>query len=113
MKNTPVRAWEKQYAQLRQSVARLGYISAGSVLDRAQLKNPRTGYQWTRKVGQKTITLALSARQFAAMKQAVANRRRLGKTIRRMEILSRKILFETLPDTRRLKPLRKKDLGLI
>ena len=106
-------AWEKRYEQLRQSLARVGYISNGSVLDRTQLKDPRAGYQWTRKIGQKTITVALSLEQFEAMKQAVQNGRRLRKTIREMETLSRRILFETLPDTRRFKPLSKRDLRLI
>ena len=106
-------SWDNQYGRLRQSLARLGYISEGSVLDRSRLTPPRTGYQWTRKVGQKTITVALSSEQFQAMKQAVQNRRRLQKAIRKMEILSRRIMFATLPDTNRRKHLGKKTLGLI
>jgi hypothetical protein len=105
--------WRKKYAALRESLARIGYISDGSVLDRAHLKPPRAGYQWTRKVGQKTVTVALSAEQFAGMKQAVQNRRRLRKTLRAMEALSRQILFATAQDTRRFKPLKSKDLRLI
>lgn len=105
--------WPKHYAALRKSLARTGYISDGSVLDRAQLKPPRAGYQWTRKVGQKTVTVALSAEQFRAMKQAVQNRRRLRKTLRAMEALSRQILFATTRDTRRFKPFKPKDLRLI
>jgi len=104
---------QKRYACLRQSLARIGYLSDGTVLDRTQLKRPRSGYQWTRKVGQKTITVALSSEQFAAMKQAVENGRYLRKTIREMEALSRKILFQTLPDIRRVKQLNAKDLGVI
>ena len=73
---------QQQYAALRQSLALMGYISDGSVVDRARLKPPRTGFQWTRKVGQKTVTVALSAEQFQAMKQAIQNRRRLRKTVR-------------------------------
>ena len=110
MKSAPVLAWKKRYAQLRQSLSKLGYISEGSVLDRATLKTKRTGYQWTRKVGQKTVTIALSPEQFAAMKVAIENRRQLAKTLRQMESLSRQILFYTLPDTRRSKPLNKRDL---
>ncbi len=106
-------SWSRQYQRLRRSLARVGYISDGSVLDRSQLTPPRTGYQWTRKVGQKTITLALSPEQFQAMKQAVQNGRGLRKAIRKMEILSRRILFQTLPDTNRRKRLDKKTLGLV
>jgi hypothetical protein len=105
--------WIQKYAVLQQSLARIGYISDGSVLDRATLNPRRTGYQWTRKVGQKTVTLALSADQFQSLKQAVQNGRRLRKTIRAMEVLSRQILFATAPDTQRLKPLKKRDLRII
>jgi hypothetical protein len=104
---------QKRYASLRQSLARIGYISDGSVLDRATLRPPRTGYQWTRKVGQKTVTVALSAEQFEGMKKAVQNGRRLRKTIRAMEALSRQILFAATPDTQRFKPLKTRDLRLI
>ena len=110
MEKAQVAAWKKRYVRLRQSLSGLDYISEGTVLDRRTLKTSRSGYQWTRKVGQKTVTIALSAPQFKAMKKAVENRRRLASTIRQMEILSRRILFHTLPDTRRTKPLIIKDL---
>ena len=102
-----------RYRDLRRSLARLGYISQGSVLDRAILSPPRSGYQWTRKVGQKTITVALSRDQYQALKQAVDNARTLWKTVAEMERVSRQILFTCLPDTRRRKRLSKKVLGLI
>ena len=104
---------QKQYRRLAGSLAGLGYISQGSVLDRSRLRSPRSGYQWTRKVAQKTITVALSRDQFLSLRKAVHNRRRLQKTIDEMEKLSRQILFETLPDTNRRKSLPKKVLGLI
>ncbi len=104
---------EKQYAALRESLASIGFISDGSVVDRARLKPPRSGFQWTRKVGQKTVTIALSAEQFHAMKQAIHNGRQLRKTIHAMQALSRQILFSNTPDTRRFKPLQSKDLRLI
>jgi hypothetical protein len=110
MKSARMAAWQKRYARLRQSLSRLGYISEGSVLDRKRLKTRRTGYQWTRKVGRKTVTIALSAEQFKAMKEAIDNRRRLARTVKQMESLSRRILFHTLPDTHRFKPLNYKDL---
>jgi hypothetical protein len=115
MKNVPrvPPGLQKRYDLLRRSLARTGYISDGSVLDRATLKPPRIGYQWTRKVGQKTVTVALSEEQFEAMRQAVENGRQLRKTLRAMEALSRQILFATTPDTRRFKPLTSKDLRLV
>ena len=104
-------ALERRYEELRQSLSQIGYISQGSVLDRTQLRRRRSGYQWTRKVAQKTITVSLSAEQFQSMKDAVANQRKLWKTIEKMEKISRRILFGTQPDTRRRKRLSKKVLG--
>ena len=104
---------QRRYERLLQSLAAVGYISQGSVLDRSTLHPPRSGYQWTRKIGGRTTTVALSAEQFKALHKAIENRRRLRKTISQMETLSRRILFKNLPDTRRRKPLRRKVLGTI
>ncbi len=101
---------QKEYRRLSGSLAGLGYISQGSVLDRSTLRPPRSGYQWTRKVAQRTVTVALSPEQFQAVGIAIANRRKLAKTLTRMENISRQILFSSLPDTRRRKPLNKKVL---
>lgn len=106
-------ALEEQYDRLRKSLAQIGYISQGSVLARSVATSGRSGYQWTRKVAQKTITVSLSRQQFAAMKQAVQNERKLWDTIQQMEKVSRQILFASLPDTRRRKRLAKKVLGTI
>ena len=111
--NADTASWERQYRQLVASLARTGYISQGSVLDRSALQPARSGYQWTRKVARKTVTVALSAEQYAALGQAIGNRRRLQQTIKQMESLSRKILFGSLPDTQRRKRLGKKVLGVI
>ena len=110
---TSTNSLQRQYQRLCSSLASTGYISQGSVVDRSRLQPPRSGYQWTRKLAQKTITVALSPEQFHSLRQAIENRRRLQKTIVQMEKLSRQILFETLPDTRRRKSLPKKALGLI
>jgi hypothetical protein len=115
MKNKPAPAdsRQRQYRRLCSALARIGYVSQGSVLDRSLLQPPRSGYQWTRKLARKTVTVALSPEQFLALRQAIANRRHLQKTIAKMEKLSRQILFGTLPDTNRRKSLTKKVLGLI
>jgi hypothetical protein len=113
MSKKPASALPRPYQRLAARLAHTGYISQGSVLDRSTLRPPRSGYQWTRKVARKTITVALSPEQFQSLRQAIANARKLQKTIAKMERLSRQILFATLPDTRRRKPLVKKVLGLI
>jgi len=93
---------------LRQKLARTGYISRGSVLARSVSTSGRSGYQWTRKVAGKTISVSLSQEQFEAMRQAVSNQRELSKTIEQMERVSRQLLFQTTADTCRRKPLGKK-----
>ena len=102
-----------QYQRLCATLAHIGYISQGSVLDRSTLQSPCSGFQWTRKKAKKTITVALSSEQFLFLRQAIENRRVLTKILAKMEKLSRQILFKTLPDTQRRKPLRKKVIGLI
>ena len=104
-------ALKAEYDRLRKSLARIGYISQGSVLQRSVEASGRSGYQWTRKVAQKTITVSLSATQFAAMTQAVSNERQLWKTIQQMEKVSRQIIFASTSDTQRRKRLTKKVLG--
>lgn len=113
MKKSSLAAWEQEYKRLQQHLARIGYISQGSVVDRSRLKTPRWGYQWTRKLSRKTVTVALSEEQFKALNQAIHNRRTLTKTLQQMEKLSRQILFATRPDTSRRKPLPPKVLGII
>ena len=103
----------RKYQRLSGSLTTTGYICQGSVLDRSTLRPARSGYQWTRKVGQKTITIALSPEQFQAVGKAIENRRRLAKTLAEMEQISRRILFSSLPDTRRRKPLRHRVLSAI
>lgn len=106
-------ALQRQYQRLCATLAHTGYVSQGSVLDRSTLRPPRSGYQWTRKVARRTITVALSREQFDALRHAIENRRRLRRTIGKMEKLSRQILFTTKPDTWHRKPLPKRVLGLI
>ena len=91
--STPVTRLQREYECLRQSLARIGYISQGSVVDRTQLHPPRCGYQWTRKVKGKTVTVALTETEFKTMNRAIANQRKLKQTIRQMEQISRRILF--------------------
>lgn len=110
---TTLGALKTEYDRLRQSLVRIGYISQGSVLQRSVAASGRSGYQWTRKVAQKTVTVSLSQPQFAALHQAVANKRQLWKTIQQMERVSRQIIFASTPDTQRRKRLSRKVLGLI
>jgi hypothetical protein len=102
---------QRQYQLLRRRLAQLGYISQGSVQDRTSRKGGGAGYQWTRKVAQKTITVSLTADQFAKMKEAVSNYRKLRQQLKQMEKLSRSIIFQTAPHPGRRKRLSQKVLG--
>jgi hypothetical protein len=105
-KITPRR--RKEYARLQAALGGLGFISQGSVLERPPHRGPR--YQWTRKEKAKTVTVALSEPQFHWLQQAIANQRQLARIIRRMQKLSHRILFATVPGTVRRKRLSKKAL---
>ena len=108
-----VSALRKEHQRLRRSLAQIGYLSQGSVVDRSKLRPPRFGYQWTRKVQGKTVTVALAESEFKALGQAIANQRKLNQTLRKMEQLSRRILFSNRSQDDRRKTLRQKVLGLI
>jgi hypothetical protein len=102
---------EAQYGQWRAQLAQVGWISQGYVQDRG----PGAGgpcYQWTRKVKGKTVSVALSKEQYEALRRAIANWRHVQATLRQMQIVSRQLIFATLPDTHRRKRLTKRVLGL-
>ncbi len=65
----------RRHQHLARQLSQLGLISQGSVQDRTARQRGGAGYQWTRKVAQKTITVSLTAEQFTKMKEAVANYR--------------------------------------
>jgi cyclopropane fatty-acyl-phospholipid synthase-like methyltransferase len=99
------------YARLQAELAHTGWISQGYVQDRG----PGAGgpcYQWTRKVKAKTVSVALSREQYEWLQEAIANWRKVQKTLQEMQRLSRQVLFETLPNPKRRKRLGKRVLGL-
>jgi hypothetical protein len=111
-KSTPLVRWQRQAEQLRQALGQIGLISQGSVQDRSQRRGGGAGYQWTRKVDQKTITVALTPEQFAKMKEAVASYRTLRRQLKQLEQLSRRIIFQSTPHPGRRKRLSQKVLGI-
>jgi virulence-associated protein VapD len=100
------------YRQFQRKLARLGYVTQGSVFERAPGQQG-SRYVWTRKVKAKTVTVALSAEQYRWLRQAVANQRKLDRIVHQMQTFSRQILFETVPGVLRRKHLNRKVLGLI
>jgi len=112
-KNKPTLAqYERAYARLRGSLTQAGWISEGYV----QNRGPGAGgpcYQWTRKVKGKTVSVALSKEQFEWLEAAILQWRQLQATLKEMQRLSRRVLFETVPHPPRRKKLGKKVLGLM
>lgn len=102
----------RRHQQLARQLSQLGLISQGSVQDRTARQGGGAGYQWTRKVAQKTITVSLTAEQFTKMKEAVANYRSLRQQLREIESVSRRIIFQSAPHRGRRKRLSQIVLGL-
>jgi hypothetical protein len=110
-KTSSLPSLQREYDRLRRHLSQFGYISQGSVLDRTARKGGGAGYQWTRKMAQKTVTVSLTQEQFVQMKRATTNYRKLRQLLKRMETLSRSILFAEVPHPGRRKSLSPKILG--
>lgn len=104
--------WPATYRRLQDQLARTGWIALGSVLERGQPGQGGPRYQWSRRVGKKTVTVALSVEQFAWLKEAIANQRKVWDLLTEMQQRSLQYMWENLPSTSRRKRLSKKTLGL-
>ncbi|MHC1767146.1 MAG: DUF6788 family protein [Verrucomicrobiia bacterium] len=100
------------YQQLRQRLAHTGWIALGSLLERNQPGQGGPRYQWSRRVGGKTITVALSAEQFAWLEPAIANQRELLEILTEMQRITAEHVLRNLPNPSRRKRFSKKRLGL-
>ena len=99
-----LRRLQQRYRQLQAEVAQLGWIAQGSLLP-----NPPRAWRLTRKVQGKTVTLALSAAQADAFRQAIANHRRLEELLQQMRQLSEIALLGSAPGVKkRPRPTRPK-----
>lgn len=107
-----VDAFPAAYAQLRERLAQAGWIALGSLLERNQPGQGGPRYQWSRRVEGKTITVALSAEQFAWLQQAIANQRDLEDTLAEMQRITAEHVLHNLPNPTRRKRFSKKRLGL-
>lgn len=105
-------AFSPEYQHLRQRLGQTGWIALGSLLERNQPGQGGPRYQWSRRVGAKTVTVALSAEQFAWLQQAIANQRAAWDDLLRMQQLTVEYMLKHLPHPQRRKRLTKKRLGL-
>jgi len=100
------------YRRLRDRLGQIGWIALGSVLERRRPGQGGPRYQWSRRVGRKTVTVALSAEQFAWLQEAIANQRRVWDILLGMQQQTVAYMWKNLPSTTRRKRLSKKTLGL-
>jgi hypothetical protein len=100
------------YRALRAQLARLGWVGVGSVLERGKPGQGGPRYQWSRRVGAKTVTVALSVEQFEWLQAAINNQRELGDLLTQMQQMSLDYMWKHLPSTKRRKRLTKKTMGL-
>jgi hypothetical protein len=116
MKRTPAKPAQAPlpaaYRRLQKHLAQIGWIALGSLLERKLPGQGGPRYQWSRRVEGKTVTVALSAEQFAWLKSAVANQRKVWALLNQMNQLTLHYLWKNLPGTVRRKRLSKKTLGL-
>ena len=103
---------EQRYADLRQQLSTVGYLSHGSVYRRPAGQSGAR-FTWSSKVQGKTVSLALSEEQADWLDQAINEHRKLKKTLAEMRRVSRKIMRLRFPDTERRTPLNRKVLRLI
>jgi hypothetical protein len=106
------RPFPPAYRRLQEHLARTGWIALGSVLERGKPGQGGPRYQWSRRVGKKTVTVALSSEQFDWLKQAIANQRKVWDLLIQMQRHTLQHMWDNLPSTSRRKHLGKKTLGL-
>ena len=100
------------YRRLQQRLAQTGWIALGSLVERTEAGKGGPRYQWSRRVGRKTVTVALSAEQFRWLGKAIANQRVLWEILTEMQRLTLTHMWKHLPGPPRHKRLSKKTLGL-
>jgi hypothetical protein len=101
-----------EYRSLRQKLSSIGWIALGSLVERDKPGQGGPRYQWSRRVGPKTVTVALSAEQFSWLKQAISNQREVWDILMQLQQLTAQHALENLPGRTRRKRLSKKRLGL-
>ncbi len=110
LKNTP--ELPREYRRLRDKLSSIGWLALGSLVERDKPGQGGPRYQWSRRVGAKTVTVALSAEQFSWLKQAISNQREVWDILMQLQQLTAEHALQNLPGPPRRKRLSKKRLGL-
>jgi hypothetical protein len=101
-----------QYQRLRQKLSHIGWIALGSLVERDKPGQGGPRYQWSRRIGPKTVTVALSAEQFNWVKRAISNQREVWEILMELQQLTAQHALENIPGPLRRKRLSKKRLGV-
>ena len=102
----------RTYLKLQAQLAKTGWIALGSLVERGEPGQGGPRYQWSRRVGPKTVTVALSPEQFAWLKKAITNQRELWDILTEMQRLTLDYMWNSLPNPSRRKRLSKRTLGV-
>lgn len=109
LKNTQL---PPEYQRLRRKLSNIGWIALGSLVERDKPGQGGPRYQWSRRLGPKTVTVALSPEQFGWLKQAISNQREVWDILMQLQQLTAQHALENIPGPPRRKRLSKKRLGL-
>lgn len=98
------------YQRLQNQLAQTPWICQGTLVCRPLIRRV-AGHQvqkgpyylWTSKLKAKTVSVALSKAQYRVLAQAIANNRRLHKTLERMRTLTFKTVLKKVPGVTRRK----------
>ena len=95
-----IRALQRRYEKYARSLTAIGPICQGTVIKRKDVRQrggkPKTYgpyYLWTRKLEGKTLSIAITQQQYTALKEAIANQKKLDKTLAQMRSLAQEIIF--------------------
>ena len=98
----------KRYVQLSDQIGKIGLIIKGTITERRIVQGKKTYgpyYQWTFKVGRKTVTVNLSKEQEREYSKAIRNFQKVRQNLKQMEELSRKILEMTTVGVKKRKKM--------
>ena len=101
-----------EYERLREKLSGIGWVALGSLVERNKPGQGGPRYQWSRRIGNKTVTVALSSEQFDWLKAAISNQREVWKILTRLQQLTAKYALENISGPPRRKRLSRKNLGL-
>jgi hypothetical protein len=98
------------YRRLQDQLRQTAWICLGTVVSRPLIRRQRGHpvkkgpyYLWTCKTKGQTQCVALSKAQYQVLGQAIANNRRLQKTLQQMQALTLKTVLKKVPGVRKRK----------